>query len=67
MSVPEKMLTTAQAANRLGLKPGTLKKWRKQNRVAPRWERVGDRAVRYPESGIEEFRKSRTLLKNTPQ
>jgi excisionase family DNA binding protein len=46
----EKLLTVPQAAERLGLKEGTLRVWMRQRRIARVY--VGERAVRVPESEV---------------
>jgi len=47
------VLTTKQAAEMLGIKPGTLEIWRVQGR-SPRYLKIGH-AVRYRKSDILEF------------
>lgn len=47
------LLTTRQAARRLGLSPGTLQNWRWCGR-GPTYVRLG-RAVRYLETDLEQF------------
>lgn len=47
------LFTTAQAAERLGLKPSTLIAWRHFGR-GPVYRRVGGR-VRYAEDDLQEF------------
>lgn len=52
-----KLLTTAQAAARLGLHPQTLASWRLQGR-GPRWVKLGERPkspVRYRAGDLDEY------------
>lgn len=58
-------LTTAQAAEMLGIKPGTLEIWRVYGK-SPRYLKIGRRAVRYRKSDILEFMESCTR-ENTSQ
>lgn len=46
-------LTTAQAAERLGLQPRTLERWRWTG-VGPRFRKLGG-AVRYAQADLDEF------------
>ena len=57
MQTPQKtepLLLTAQAAEILGIKPGTLDNWRSTKRVQIPFVRVG-RAVRYRLSDLQAF------------
>jgi predicted site-specific integrase-resolvase len=49
------MLTTKQAADRLGLKPGTLEAWRVRG-GGPIYVKFG-KAVRYPDQNLDAFEK----------
>jgi len=49
------MLTTKQAADRLGLKPGTLEAWRVRG-GGPIYVKFG-KAVRYPDHNLDAFEK----------
>lgn len=53
----EKLLTTKEAADMLGLKANTLERWRTFG-TGPAYERVGN-AIRYRPSDIESWLKSR--------
>lgn len=48
------LLTTREAAARLGMQPSTLVRWR-WAATGPRFIRVGNRSVRYQESAVAEF------------
>jgi predicted site-specific integrase-resolvase len=50
------MLTTKQAADRLGLKPGTLEAWRVRG-GGPVYVKFG-KAVRYPDENLISFTKA---------
>ena len=54
------LLTEAQAAERLGVKPQTLQAWRCRARYPLAFVRVG-RLIRYRESAIESFLQARTV------
>lgn len=49
-----RLLTAAQAAERLGLAPQTLARWRSQRAEGPRWRKVSSR-VMYDEAEIERW------------
>jgi excisionase family DNA binding protein len=49
----DKLITEAQAAERLGMKPSTLRRWRWEGR-GPGFIKIGHR-VRYRESEVESF------------
>lgn len=49
----EKLLTGAQVAEMLGLKPVTIRQWIAKRKLAS--VKVGDRAVRIPASEIEKI------------
>lgn len=49
----QNLRTTEEAAERLGMKKGTLEVWRVQGR-GPRFLKLG-RAVRYPEEFLDDF------------
>jgi predicted DNA-binding transcriptional regulator AlpA len=49
-------VTDVEAAAICGLKPSTLRKWRRQER-GPRWHRYG-RAIRYLLSELEQWQKA---------
>jgi excisionase family DNA binding protein len=46
----DKLLTGAQVAERLGLKPVTIRQWIAKRKLAS--VKVGDRAIRIPESEV---------------
>lgn len=59
-NAPEFLLTETEAANRLGLKPGTLRTWRSTGKPGqPEFVRIG-RAVRYRASDLDGFMSSLT-------
>lgn len=51
---PDNLLTTAQAAARLGLSPSMLAKMR-LNGTGPRFQKLGAAAVRYAPRALEEW------------
>jgi excisionase family DNA binding protein len=51
----ESLLTPAQVAARLGLKPTTLRNWRSSGRGELPWVRVSGRAIRYRLEDLERF------------
>lgn len=59
------MFTTQQAADRLGLKPGTLEAWRHRG-GGPVYVKFNNKAVRYSEESLEAFMK-RNERNNTSQ
>lgn len=67
--VPDELLTTEAAAERVGLSPVTLKVWRwEKNPHAPPHITVGARNIRYSAAAIEEWKTSRTCRPgSTPQ
>lgn len=54
------LLSESQAAELLGLRPGTLQVWRSTRRYPLRYVKVG-RYVRYRQSDIDAFLASRTV------
>ena len=56
----DKLRTRAQAAEFLGLKPQTLAAWAMTGKHLP-IVHVGDRAVRYRQSDLEEFIERQTV------
>jgi predicted site-specific integrase-resolvase len=48
------LLNQSQAAQRLGLSPNTLRRWRYEGR-GPEWVTVGSRAIRYSEDALFQF------------
>ena len=54
------LLTTEEAAVRLGLKPSTLMNWRSLKRYALKYIRVGGR-IKYRETDVEQFLQARTM------
>jgi excisionase family DNA binding protein len=56
----EKLLTTQQAADRLGLKPQTLELWRCTKRYDLPYVKTG-RLVRYKAEHVEDFIERRTV------
>jgi predicted site-specific integrase-resolvase len=57
-------LTSAQAAARLGIRPGTLTVWR-QRGIGPAYVRCGG-AIRYRESDVEAYLKKQTVPEGRP-
>jgi predicted DNA-binding transcriptional regulator AlpA len=57
------LLTEAEAAEALGLKPSTLRNWRSQNR-GPIGIKVGSN-VRYPETSITEWLRQQPTVGGT--
>lgn len=51
----EPLLTTAQAAQRLGLSPRTLETWRLRGLYGPTFRKLGKRTVRYCEADLVKF------------
>lgn len=60
------MLTEKQAAEILGLAPGTLAQWRFHKRTSLKYVKLG-RAVRYRPEDIEAFAKSSTVARQGGQ
>ena len=56
MTLRTQALTDLEAAEKCGLRPATLRKWRRQGR-GPKWYRYG-RAIRYLLSDLEEWQKT---------
>lgn len=56
----KRLLTPAEAAERLGTTPGTLAVWRATNRYSIPYVKVG-RAVRYQAEDVEAWIASRTV------
>lgn len=50
-----KYLTTAQAAEYLGVSTRTMRRWRNRN-IGPAYVRYSDRTCRYPLGSLERFR-----------
>lgn len=48
------LITPAELAAELNVTPETLRRWRKAG-TGPDWIRVGDRFVRYPREGVQEW------------
>ncbi len=59
------LLSEAQAAEMLNVKPGTLSVWRCTRRYSLRYVKVG-RYVRYRQSDIDAFLASRTVEVEAP-
>lgn len=51
-------MRSGAVAARLGLKTGTLRKWRTEGRGPAGWRRVSPTCVMYPVSGVLEFEAS---------
>jgi excisionase family DNA binding protein len=58
-SLPHNLITTTEAARRLGITPRTLNMWRTTERYALPYVKVG-RCVRYSEEAIGSFIAERT-------
>jgi hypothetical protein len=54
MQAADKLLTTAETAARLGIRPGTLAIWR-QRGIGPAYIRCTNRAIRYTEAAIQTY------------
>jgi predicted DNA-binding transcriptional regulator AlpA len=50
----EKMLTTAEVAQKLEVSVRTLEHWR-QRRVGPEYVRMGKRMIRYPAMALDDY------------
>ncbi len=50
----QRLLTTKQAAELLGLKPSTLRAWR-CSRIGPPYIQLGPRNIKYPEGELEKY------------
>jgi predicted DNA-binding transcriptional regulator AlpA len=50
------LLTETQVAEKLGIKPATLRNWRWKGE-GPTWTRIGRRMVRYAPDAIDSFMK----------
>lgn len=50
----DKLLTTKEAAERLGLASGTLENWRVSG-IGPRYVKVGSRSIRYEAAALDEW------------
>lgn len=59
MQVLDEWLTSAEAAKRLGIRPGTLVVWR-QRGIGPAYVRCGG-AIRYRESDLEAYLAKQTV------
>ena len=57
----EQLLDTVQAADYLGLKPGTLETWRWDARRGPAFIRLSKRAVRYRRSDLDAWLDAQTV------
>lgn len=58
------LITTVEAARRLGLHPTTLGTWRVEGR-GPKYVKLGARKVRYRESDIEDWLDRNTRTSTT--
>lgn len=56
-----RLMTTTDAAERLGLSPRTLDNWRYQPSTGPRWVKVGGR-IRYPEAELVAYLDERAVV-----
>jgi predicted DNA-binding transcriptional regulator AlpA len=56
-----KSLNTAEAAERLGVRPATLRGWKSQ-RVGPPFIQLSPRCVRYAESNIQTYVNERRVV-----
>ena len=61
---PKKLLTQSEAAQRLGIRAGTLTVWRSTRRYGLPYVKVG-RAVRYESEALEAFIRARTVGSTT--
>lgn len=55
VETPSPLMTDVQAAQRLGVSPGTLRIWRCTNRYPLPYVRLGERSIRYRPEDIEQF------------
>jgi excisionase family DNA binding protein len=60
-SNPRTLLTTAEAADYLGITTGTLEQWRSAGRHNVPFIRLGSRTVRYRVSDLEKWLESRLV------
>ncbi len=60
-SLPDRLLTTREAADFLGVKPGTLDTWRSSKRYGLSYVKVG-KHIRYRPSDLQEWIDSRTVI-----
>lgn len=54
MPMSETLLTQAEVASALGVHVQTLGTWRRKG-IGPRWQRMGEKLIRYTLSDVEEF------------
>ncbi len=53
-SAVERYLRADEVAARTGIRESTLRSWRRAGK-GPRWQRMGIKSVRYPESGVQQW------------
>jgi len=63
----DKLLTTAQAAEILSIKPSTLNQDRVNNRLGIPFVKIGKKTVRYKASALNQFIESLQTRKSTSQ
>jgi predicted site-specific integrase-resolvase len=61
----ETLLTEFEAANRLRMKPGTLRRWRHESR-GPAWLRI-EGAIRYSQKELNRFLAAKQRTSTRPQ
>jgi excisionase family DNA binding protein len=66
MTEATQLLTTQEAAARLGVQKVTLDKWRSTKRYRLAYVKIGGK-IAYPESSVTEFIRSRTIMPGEPQ
>ena len=60
------LLTTAEAAERLGVQKITLDKWRSTKKYRLAFTRIGGKIL-YPAAAVEDFIRERTVMPGEPQ
>ena len=62
----EALLTEEQAAERLGVSPGTLRVWRCKGRYGLPYVRLGAKSIRYRPEDVEQFIEDQTVVPTMP-